>query len=195
MARTGRPREFDEETVVDAAKELFWTRGYEATSVQDLVDGLNVGRASLYAAFGDKHGLFLRALARYVADTRAVTEGLDAEGPVLPRIRAVLLAALHPDRARGARGCLLGNTAVERGGSDSASAESVRAGFAVLEDGFRRALERGRATGELPAGVDPAVQARRLVVVLQGLQVVVRAEPEPARLTDAVDAALAGLRP
>lgn len=193
MARTGRPREFDEDEVVIAAKDLFWERGYEATSVQDLVDGLGLTRGSLYGAFGDKRGLFARALDRYVADTDALFAGGDADGPALPRLRAILMAALEDPSGAPRRGCMLGNTAIELAAGDPAAAGVVRDGFALTEETFRALLERAQACGELPPG-DAGAQARLLLALLQGLQVVARTEPDPTRLADAVDAALAGLR-
>jgi TetR/AcrR family transcriptional regulator, transcriptional repressor for nem operon len=84
-------RRFDEQDIIDHAMELFWTRGYEATSVADLTAELGVHPGSLYRTFGDKHALFLRALARYrETQARALAPALLAGGPVLPRIRAVL---------------------------------------------------------------------------------------------------------
>lgn len=193
MPRTGRPREFDEDAVVQAATELFWTSGYDATSVQDLVDELGVQRGSIYGAFGDKRGLFLRALDRYIAGAGAALGSLDGDGPVVPALRAVLMVALQCPPGDARRGCLLGNTAIELTGADQAATEAVRTGFSHTEDAFRRALERAYETGELPRR-DAGAQARMLLAVLQGLQVIVRTERDPARLSDAVDAALAGLR-
>lgn len=193
MARTGRPREFDEDEVVTAARDLFWERGYEATSVQDLVDELGLTRGSLYGAFGDKRGLFARALDRYVADTDALFAGADADGPALPRLRAILMAALEAPSGAPRRGCMLGNTAVELSGSDPAAADVVRAGFSLTEATFRGLLERAQASGELPRG-DAGAQARLLLALLQGLQVLARTEADPTRLAVAVDAALDGLR-
>src|SRR5580693_289284 len=96
-----RPRGFDSEHVVDRAMELFWTQGYEATSVSDLTAELGVHPGSLYRTFGDKHALFLRALARYRdSQARALAPVLLAGGPVLPRIRAVLLGLSNWQRSR-----------------------------------------------------------------------------------------------
>ena len=192
MPRTGRPREFDEDAVVQAATELFWTNGYDATSVQDLVDGLGIQRGSIYGAFGDKRGLFLRALDRYITGVDAAFAALDGDGPVLPALRAVLMAALLSSPGDARRGCLLGNTAIELTAADQAAGEAVRTGFSHTEDAFRRALERAHESGELPDG-DAGAQARMLLALLQGLQVIVRTERDPARLSDAVDAALAAL--
>ncbi len=74
-----RPREFDRDEVLDKAIEVFWTQGYDGTSVQDLVDAMGIQRGSLYAAFGDKHQLFLEALDRYENVARGEYERLEVE--------------------------------------------------------------------------------------------------------------------
>jgi len=193
MARTGRPREFDEEQVVDAARDLFWRRGYANTSVGDLEDGLGVLRGSLYGAFGDKHGLFLRALRRYADEGRTESAALAGEGPILPRLGAVLRAALDAATDRPGWGCLFGNTAAELLPGDGQAAEVVERGLRNLERAIAAALARGQETGEVRAAVDPGPSARMLVALLQGLHVVARVEEDPRRLADAVDAALAPL--
>lgn len=116
---------------------------------------------------------------------------LDHDRPVLPQIRAALLAALVSARDAPPRGCLLGNTAVELAPDDARATELVRSGFTVIEDAFRAALDQARAAGEIADRGDTGAQARMLLALMQGLQVVARAEVDPTRLADAVDAALA----
>lgn len=193
MPRTGRPRSFQEDAVVAAARDLFWRRGYTRTSLNDLVDELGLLRGSLYAAFGDKHGLFLRALERYAADARDRSAPLLEDGPVLPRLRAMLLGIFADAAEAPGRGCLLGNTAAEALPADVAAADIVSHALRDLEDVIRRALAQGQATGEIDAAIDPGAHARMLVALTQGLHVTARAESDPHRLADAVDAALAPL--
>lgn len=190
---TGRPREFDETEVVRAARDLFWRRGYHATSVADLVDGLGVLRGSLYGAFGDKHGLFLRALASYAEEMHAVAAPLREDGPMLPRVRAVLMGVLDAGARRPGYGCMLGNTATELLPDDGEAAAIVAATFAALEGALTEAFARGQATGEVRAGVTPGALARLFVALSEGLHVLARSERDPARLRDAVDAAMASV--
>jgi TetR/AcrR family transcriptional repressor of nem operon len=117
---------------------------------------------------------------------------LDTADPVLPELRALLQEALQRPAGGPARGCLLGNTAVELASVDADAADVVRDGLARTEEAFRLAIERAYVTGELPRR-NAAAQARMLVALVQGLQVVSRAEPDPERLNDAVDAGLAAL--
>lgn len=190
MART---KEFDPDAALAAALELFRERGYEATSLADLVAHLGIGRASLYATFGDKHALYLAALDRYVRERdTAVIDALSQPGPALPAVRA-LVAAFADESATDPRrrGCLVVNAAVERMPRDPAVARRVEASWDVLETALAGALTRARAQGEIPAGRDPRALARMLLVLLQGVRVLGRAHPDPVRLHAATTQALA----
>lgn len=188
-----RPREFQEDEVLEAAMLLFWRRGYEATSVADLTAELGLGRGSLYGAFGDKHGLFLRALDRYgVGQAGALLAVLAQDGPVLPTIRAVLLGAATDSAACGQpAGCFLVNTAAELAPRDTEATQRVKRTFDRVEEALAAAMERARDQGELAPGVDPRQQASVLLTLLQGLQILVKAGTDPQRLRTAIDAALA----
>ena len=193
MARTGRPRAFDPDQALARARDLFWTRGYSATSVQDLVDELGVQRGSLYAAFGDKHDLYLRAVALYAKENRDNLEAMLRDGPVLPVLRRMLLEPSSLTGARDAtrRGCLVGNTTAELVPGD----DEARALAAIAFDGFievvSAALARAQASGEVTASTTPEAQARMLLLLFQGSAVVSRAH---AGLESGIDAALDALR-
>ncbi|MEV6805449.1 TetR family transcriptional regulator [Streptomyces sp. NPDC051132] len=191
MART---KEFDPDAALQAALELFWRRGYEATSMTDLVAHLSIGKASLYATFGSKHELYLRALERYgQTQDPVLTRELSAPGPVLPAVRALVRrfaaeAATAPTRERG---CLVTNTAVELAPHDREAARRVERSWDTVETLLHSALVRARAQGELAADRDPAALARMLFVLLQGVRVVGKASADPARVRDAAEQALA----
>lgn len=187
-----RSKEFDPQTALRAALELFWRRGYEATSMADLVEALGIGRASVYATFGSKHELYLLALRRYgeLCDPRLLEE-LSQPGPALPAVRAVVTR--FAEEAAGdelRRGCFITNTAVELAPHDRAAARRVEASWDHLETGLASALLRARAQGELPAGRDPQALARMLLVLLQGMRVVGKAGGDPERPRDAAAQAL-----
>lgn len=187
MART---KEFDPEATLDAALDLFWLRGYEATSMADLVAHLGIGRASIYATYGGKHDLYLAALDRYVRSKDAdVVELLSQPGPVLPSIRALLQLYASQDEPR--RGCMVVNSACELLPGDPAVARKVEVSWDTLETALAAALTRARAAGELAAEKDPRALARFLLVVLQGLRVTSKGPSHPGRLRDAVEQALA----
>lgn len=152
---------------------VFWSRGYHGTALPDLLRATKLSRGSLYAAFGDKHALFLRALDRYIADalTRIDVElGLD-HMPV-DGLRTFL--AGYVDRTSGAngrRGCLLVATAMELAGHDSEVETHVRSFFKAMEAKLAGAFSRAKASGDLAAGVEPASAARILVCFVEGLRV------------------------
>lgn len=190
MART---KEFDPDAALQAALELFWERGYEATSMAALVERLGVARAGIYATFGSKHELYLRTLRRYgeLCDPLLLTE-LSQPGPALPAVRALVTRFAEEsagDELR--RGCFMTNTAVERAPHDRDAARRVEASWDVLETALTSALLRARAQGELPAERDPRALARMLLVLLQGMRVVGKAGGDQERARDAARQVLA----
>jgi TetR/AcrR family transcriptional regulator, transcriptional repressor for nem operon len=193
MAVTGRPRSFDDTQVIAHAKEIFWRRGYGGTSIRDLSDELGVLPGSLHAAFGGKHALFLRALDRYAEDAREAAADLRAPESALSGVRQMLTDALEGARSTPGRGCMLGNTATEMLPTDDDARRSVQRAFADLEAGFEEALTRAQKAGEVRADLDCGAHARLLLALLQGLHITARAERDPSRLNDAIDAALAAV--
>lgn len=188
-----RAKEFDPDAALESALELFWRRGYEATSMADLVEHLGIGRASLYATFGNKHDLYLRALDRYGETHQPLlVRELSQPGPALPAVRAVVrrFAAEAMDGTRRAHGCFVTNTATELAPHDPAAARRVEVSWEHLETLLHSALVRARTQGELPDGREPLALARMLLVLLQGVRVVGKASSDPARVRDAAEQAL-----
>ncbi len=191
----GRTKEFDPDVVLQRALELFWERGYDATSMADLVEHLGIARASIYGTYGGKHELYVKALERYLQIRDPdVVELLSQPGPALPAVRALVEAyAQESIRDQRRRGCMVVNAAVELGSRDAQVAKRVESSWDTLETALTSALTRARAQGEVPAGKDPRALARFLLVVLQGMRVLGRAHPNPDRLRDAAGQALAAL--
>lgn len=186
MART---KEFDPDTALQRALELFWERGYEATSMTDLVAHLGIARASIYATFGGKQELFARALRRYreIVDPRVMAE-LSQPGPVLPAVRALVERFVaEADRQLG---CLVVNSAVELAARDEGVARLVEASWSHLETTLTSALLRAKAQDELSTTADPRMLARFLLVFLQGVRVLARTQDAGPRLRDAAQVAL-----
>jgi len=191
-----RSKEFDPDVALDRAMDLFWTQGYEATGVADLVEHLGVARASLYATFGSKATLYLLALDRYCDQVAGpVIDALEQPGPVLPRIRAMLehlaaVAELDADR----RGCLVVNAAMERVPADGPVTARIVDHLDKDVDVLSRALQRARDQGEIGADADPVALARFLVTTILGLRVVGKATARSDVLDDVVAVALGALR-
>ena len=190
-----RQRAFDRETVLDGAMTAFWTKGYTATSIEDLVTQMGIQRGSLYATFGDKRSLFFSALTRYQhVVTRELFAALEGPGSGLAGIRRFFRLRVEGslDRRRPP-GCLVTNSAVELSPRDRGAAARVGGSLATLEAAFLRALERAHAHGELAATRDLQALARFLTSSAQGLSVMAKARPERAVLEDVVEIILAAL--
>ncbi|MGW1410329.1 TetR/AcrR family transcriptional regulator [Streptomyces sp. NPDC002403] len=190
MART---KEFDPDAALQSALELFWRRGYEATSMADLVEHLGIGRASIYATFGNKHELYLKAMDRYTEghDPLLLAE-LSRPGAALPGVRALVRRfaseATSPDGRLN--GCLITNTAAELAPHDPAAARRVEISWEHIETALHSALVRAQDQGELTEERDPRALARMLLVLLQGVRIVGKASSDPARVRDAAEQAL-----
>jgi len=191
-----RTKEFEPERALARAMDLFWRRGYEATSVHDLLEEMGIGRGSMYGTFGDKRALFLAALDRF-EETRVARadEILDSSASAVEgigRLFETTIEGLVSYEPR--RGCLLANTAVELAPHDEEIAERISRYVRRTQDAFERTLVRGRASGEIPADKDPKVLARFLVNTLHGLRVLAKVGVEQAVLDDSVRTALEALR-
>ena len=185
-------KQFDIDQTLTTAMEAFWAYGYEATSMQDLVNCTAVNRASLYATYGDKRTLFLAALRHY--DTKCRQAMLaDLEKRFGPReaIRQLFLAFARQPVVDGMRrGCLITNTALELAAHDAEVAQIVASGQAGIEAFFRRMIENGKAAGEVRGGIDAVATARGLLAGLLGLVVLVRSRPDPDLLESIAEEAM-----
>jgi TetR/AcrR family transcriptional repressor of nem operon len=173
-------KQFNIDEALDRAMRAFWARGYEATSMQDLVGCMGINRGSLYATFGDKRSLFIQALRRYDARHReAWVEALAGSGSARDAILGAFEGVIAAVVDGGARdGCLLVNTALELSPHDAEIAGIVEHGLREMEGFFRRMVETGRASGEIAAGIDPDDTARALLGLFIGLRVLSRSRPE-----------------
>jgi TetR/AcrR family transcriptional repressor of nem operon len=187
-----RPREFDPEAVLDRAMLVFWSKGYEATSLSDLCGATELNRSSLYASFGDKHALFLATINRY--GDRAVARVSAALAKPLP-IREVL-AAFYADMidqiiaGPGRTGCFLGNCAAEVVRHDRIAAPIVRRNMDRLEAPFRDAFARAREQGDLSPDADIDALARFFLSNSQGLRLMGKTNADRRTLEDIAKTAL-----
>ncbi|MBC2873727.1 MULTISPECIES: TetR/AcrR family transcriptional regulator [Streptomyces] len=191
----GRPKQFDPDLAVERAMEVFWSKGYAATTPQDLVDALGIGKGSLYNTFGSKRELFERALCRYRdGQALALVELLEADGPVKELLRRTLRLLAEMDLADpGRRGCMAVNTAAELGGRDEEAVALVRRMFDRTEDAFRALIEKGQRTGEIAAGRDARGVGSLLLNTVIGLRLMARVADGPERLDRVIDAVIDGL--
>lgn len=192
MART---KSFDEDAVLEQAAQLFWERGYEGTSLADLEAHLGLGRQSLYNTFGDKHGLFLKALDRYRREVgEAGISALTAPGAGFAAIRKFFRWSVDMLTAPGPRhGCMVANTILERGNQDADALLRCNQSRDVLERAFRRALAHAKAEGEVKRGLDVDATATMLVTLHYGFTVLAKTGARAREMQATVDVLLAGL--
>jgi len=206
-----RPKAFDREQALEKAMHVFWTQGYEATSLDDLLAAMGIGRQSLYDTFGDKRTLFLAALERYqglldaflrsclgaavpASTSASPTTSSPSRSPSMKTaLRRLFEDVIAEPQEQKRRGCLLINTAVELAPHDPDAARLVADNQRATERLFARALEVAREEGELAAHVDVRAVARFLVAALQGLRVAAKADPNRGRLRDITKIALSVL--
>jgi len=168
-----RPKAFNEEDVIDKAVKIFWANGYEATSMQELVDAMGIQRGSLYAAFGSKQQLFLKSLKRYsVTVVSKLLEILESKPSAVESIELFFSQLVeHLLTAGELRSCLVTNSAIERGLRDEETRQLVLKLLNALEDGFYKTLLRAKENGELSTELDLKVVANYLTSSMQGLLV------------------------
>ncbi|MFM0271780.1 TetR/AcrR family transcriptional regulator [Paraburkholderia aspalathi] len=183
-----RPREFDEDTVLEAAMQRFWNNGYEATSMRDLADLTGMTTPSLYNAFGDKRAIYRLVLDRYVRlalETCSVIFGGD-EPPLraLERyfdatIDEALADTLH-------KGCFVVNTALEVAPHDQGFRDVVTGVFGEIEKCVRECVAAGQHDGSILTSQPPADIARLALSTILGLRVLARANPDHNLLSGVV---------
>jgi TetR/AcrR family transcriptional repressor of nem operon len=191
-----RPREFDEEAVLDATVQCFWRHGYEATSVKDLTGKTGLTAASLYNAYGDKRGLFRAALDRYVSESIGNRirrcEALAPLEAIHSFFDEILRRSLN-DRQH--KGCMLVNSALEMAPHDAEFQKIIAGVLTRIEGFFLGCIRTGQADGTITQSQPAAVLARHLLGVLMGVRVLARVRPEKALLEGVIAPALAQLVP
>jgi TetR/AcrR family transcriptional repressor of nem operon len=178
----GRPRLFDLDGAFSSALNVFWKRGYGATTPAHLLEAIGVGKGSFYNAFGSKHALFEKALRRYGDDRVAGLAGWFAQtGSVRQRIKGYFERLAAPENeATLRRGCFAANTAAELGRSDPTAMKIVRSTFERMESVLEETLAEGQAKGELDA-FDAKAVASLLLATLVGITVLARVDGSSAR--------------
>ncbi|CAB3733108.1 TetR/AcrR family transcriptional regulator [Paraburkholderia rhynchosiae] len=188
-----RPRGFDEQEVLEAASATFWLKGYEATSTRDLVRSTGLTQPSLYNAFGDKRGLYLRALEHYL--DCSLRERMRRLETALPPSQAITgffdetieRSVSDPQK----RGCMLVNSALEISSDDEAFRTLVATEMDEIRAFFHRCLVAAQQSGAIAATVSADDAATHLLATVLGMRVLARVDPQRAVLTSAAATPLA----
>ncbi|MDF1740371.1 MAG: TetR/AcrR family transcriptional regulator [Verrucomicrobiales bacterium] len=167
---------FEEEAVIEQAMQVFWKKGYAATSISDITEATGIKRGSLYNAFEGKDDLFIRALLKYDTERRrAAMQEMERIADAREAIagwfdRAVKTSSGDPDK----KGCLLVNTALDYSNCGDEVQKVVADGFKEVAAFFERLIKRGREEGDIPNSVEPRSTAKALMALLIGLRVMGR---------------------
>ncbi len=193
MART---KVFDEALILDKAMNLFWRKGYNATSAQDLVDDLGISRSSLYDTYGDKHSLFVKALKQYRKDKidpvlNNADYAEDIEGYIRNIFEVVKLDALREDRSKG---CFIVNSAVELAPVDDEVAVIVNAIMEDTENALCKAIKKGQKQGLFTSAHHARSLARFIFNSLNGLRVTMKFDAREKMFDDIVNVCLSALK-
>ncbi|GIO03079.1 TetR/AcrR family transcriptional regulator [Brevibacillus laterosporus] len=187
-----RRREFDEEKALDAAMQIFWEKGFEATSLSDLTTRMGIQRPSLYASFGDKQALFEAALRKY---TRSHASSVRVKLQNSTSVKEAFRTFFEGIVAEGYgeipnRGCFCINTMVELAPHDEKFEVLTREHQMYLSAIFQETIERGIQSGELEADTNAKALAQSLVISLIGLTVMMKSRPERSFVENSVGALL-----
>jgi TetR/AcrR family transcriptional repressor of nem operon len=192
-ANIGRPLEFDPDIALDAAMHQFWSKGYESTSMQDLLATMNLSKSSLYQAFGGKQQLFRQCVARYADQfSQMLRDGLSGAPSGRQFIEDFLNSVLN-DVSGQTRGCLVMNTASEFAQSDPEIAQDVAHSIERFRNVLRLAVERAQREGDIPPERDAQMLANFLVSSMSGLKTQAKAGADAATLQGIISMVLKAL--
>jgi TetR/AcrR family transcriptional regulator, transcriptional repressor for nem operon len=190
-----RPKEFDRDAAVERAMSVFWLKGYSATSTDDLLRVMKIGRQSMYDTFGDKWRLYVEALERYQQESVAghINRLRSTTSPVAG-IEALVVGVIASDRAAREKGCMGVGSISEFGNADVELAKLRSKSGGVLHNALVERLQDAEAAGEIGETIDIERAARFVETIMLGLQVAAKAGMSAQALRDTAAFAIAGMR-
>lgn len=179
-----RPKAFDREEALEKAMVAFWRCGYEATSMQDLVDAMGINRQSLYDTFGDKHKLYLESLERYrCGEGVAVFKALNEPKPLRQRLEKMFeLIVDEAVKDKDRKGCFIANATLERANQDKAVKCFVEKNLETSVTYLEQIFTVAKAKGELSQDKDAKTLATFVFSTIAGLRVTAKSLPDKAML-------------
>jgi TetR/AcrR family transcriptional repressor of nem operon len=192
MART---KDFDENEVLGKAINIFWYKGYNGTSMQDLVDGLGISRSSLYDTYGDKHALFVKALESYQIEGSAkicsILNSPDSAKETIKKLLELITGELLVDQKH--KGCFMVNAEVEVAPHDPKVSQIVCSNDRQVEDAFYRVIKKGQESSEISNRQDARALARFTFNTVKGMRVTAKSTNDKAVFDDILKLTLATL--
>ena len=191
-----RPREFDPSEALEKVTRVFWKRGYQATSLRDLMKATNLSKQSLYSAFGDKRALFLKALHHYREQNASALASLDRQqkSPLDTLRETMIYAAFRSELIHCPPGCLVANTTVELGSDDPEILREIEAMNNTLLRYFNSVLREGQRERQITSAITSKALARFLLNTLNGIRILEKAATPRREIQSVIDVALQSIR-
>jgi TetR/AcrR family transcriptional repressor of nem operon len=192
-----RIRSFDEEEVLDKALAIFWRKGYNGTSIQDLVDGLGLNRSSIYHTYIDKHNLFILSIERYRDKTvRKAIEMINNARSAKAVIRKLFEQTIDEILAdKNNKGCFMVNCAVEMAPHDKTVADIVNKNAQDMEQTFYYAIKKGQKSGEISSRQNAKSLASFVCNNINGIRVLSKSGADKKILDDIIKVVMSVLEP
>jgi TetR/AcrR family transcriptional repressor of nem operon len=191
----GRPREFDPDQVLNSAMHAFWAKGYEATSLNDLMSATGLHKGSLYQAFGDKHSLFIRALNLYLEDMRRQkNEILNRAKTPLSGLREAVHAMVElADDSPCPKGCMVINALTELAPHDPEVKEILMTHLQGMRSSITNAIELAQKAGEVGSDKSPQVLSALITTFMAGIATTLKGPLNKTQAHELLDAHLEAL--
>lgn len=185
MART---KDFDENEVLSKAIDIFWHKGYNGTSMQDLVDALGISRSSLYDTYKDKHTLFIKALESYQhAGAHKIQEIIDQTASAKETVKRLLeLTTTELICDKQQKGCFMVNAEVEVAPHDQEVSNMVCKNDHQMEDAFFEVIRKGQESGEIKNAQDARALSRFIFNAVKGMRVTAKSTQDQSAFGDII---------
>jgi len=184
----GRPREFKTEQVIEAAMQQFWRAGYEATSLQDLLEVMHLSKSSLYQTFGSKHELFLRSIDFYQQSlVDEIYKNLSNSRTSKAFLQQLLENVIAEAASKKKKGCLLVNTVNELSHRDKTVSKAVLIAFRNVANVIRLAIEQGKKEGTIKTAVSTETLVDYIITNISGLRTMAKSGADKSRLASVVN--------
>ena len=192
MART---KDFDEDEVLEKAINLFWYKGYNGTSMQDLVDGLGISRSSLYDTYGDKHTLFIKALETYQGSSSGkmcnIVSNTTSAKEAIKRLLEFTTVELLSDKEH--KGCFSVNAEIEVAPHDKEVSDMICQSEQQVENAFYMAIKKGQDSGEITNKQDARALARFVFNTVKGIRVSAKSTTDKTFFDDIIKLTMSAL--
>lgn len=187
-----RTKDFDEQEILKKAVKLFWDKGYNGTSMQDLIDGLGIGRSSIYHAFGDKHTLYVKSLELYQQEgTQRLLDAINAGPTIQDAIRKLIKMNISDRVSCGIpESCFKVNAGVEVAVDDEEILKLLREDDLIIENSLYEAIKKQQDNGKLSPAKDPRALARFVCGTIAGIRVYANTKKDEDFFDDIISTAL-----